>query len=109
MTGCAAERRKREPHRALGEPIDRRHRLRGKAIAAKSLDESAQRLHADRLRAVRNHAQRAEIEPLRSASAILLRHSSNPKFGAAEKVARKRWIAHSQLSGRTRKLSGDMT
>jgi len=46
--------------------------------------------------------------PSRLASSILLRHNSNPKFGDAEKVARKRWIAQSQLSGRTRKLNGDM-
>ena len=46
--------------------------------------------------------------PSRSASAILLRHNSNPKFGDAENVARNRWIAQSQLSGRTRKLNGDI-
>ena len=54
---CATERRKRESDRALRKAIDRRHRLRGKAIATKTLDEPTQRLHADRLCAVRDHAQ----------------------------------------------------
>ena len=35
----AAERRKRQPNRAFRKTVDRRHRLRGKTIAAEPLDE----------------------------------------------------------------------
>ena len=34
---------------------------------------------------------------------------SEAKFGEADRLARWRWIAHSHFSGRTRKVSGDMT
>ena len=40
----AAERRKRQSHRALREPVDRRHRFRRKTITAEPLDEPAQGL-----------------------------------------------------------------
>ena len=55
--------------------------------------------------------RRSELRsrPASAASSILLRHISNAKLGAAEIVPRYRWIAHSQLCGRARKATGDMT
>ena len=55
--GQAAERRKRQADRAFRKTVDRRHRLRGETVVAKSVDKSPQGLHADRFCAIRNHAQ----------------------------------------------------
>ena len=53
----AAKRRKSQSHGAFGESINRRHGLRGKPIAAKSIQEPAQCLGAHWFCAIRNHAQ----------------------------------------------------
>ena len=63
-TGRAPERRKREPDGALGQPVDRRHRLGPEAVGREALGESPHRRGADRLGAVRRKAPGAQVEPL---------------------------------------------
>ena len=58
-------RRKGQPHRAFCQAIDRPHRACRKAIPAKSFNKTPYSVCADRLGAICNHAQRAEIQTLK--------------------------------------------
>ena len=60
--GRLARARQRNGHRILGQPVDRRHRLRPKTIGPESLGKSAQGGDADGLRAIGDQAERAQVK-----------------------------------------------
>ena len=59
----AAHGREAQADRALGQPVDRHHRLAAEAVGREALHEPVDRLRAHRLRAVEGHAPRREVEP----------------------------------------------
>ena len=110
MIGSRPGWRQRHRDGIFCKAVDGGHGVQSEPIIGKAIHEPAQRLSAHRFGAIGDVAQRTQIQTFEiSESSILLRQSSNAKFGPAEIVPRNRWMAHSQLCGRARKASGDMT
>ena len=79
----AARRREAERHRALGQAVDRHHRLAPEAVAREALREALQRVGADGLRAVERAAPGREVQALeRARPGCGAAHSSYAKLGA---------------------------
>ena len=106
--GQASGRRRRHAQAALGQAVDGPQRLGPEAERREARREALDRAGEDGLGAVQRDAPRRQVEPSRSASAILRAHRSKAKFGAAVMVPRCREMASSQRTGLARKASGDI-